>query len=90
MENPGPACLDCVGLSDLEFLLLRTDMGAGDGGASGRFGRLDEAAIAYAFALWAAGWTKPDDQRRSAGMNDAWAALSRAGHASIGPEISCK
>jgi oligopeptidase B len=36
-------------------VLLRTNMGAGHGGASGRFHRLDEVAIAYAFALWAAG-----------------------------------
>jgi oligopeptidase B len=35
-------------------VLLRTNMGAGHGGASGRFNRLDEVAIAYAFALWAA------------------------------------
>jgi oligopeptidase B len=33
-------------------VLLRTNMGAGHGGASGRFSRLDEVAIAYAFALW--------------------------------------
>jgi oligopeptidase B len=36
-------------------VLLRTNMGAGHGGASGRFSRLDEVAIAYAFALWAVG-----------------------------------
>ncbi len=36
-------------------VLLRTNMGAGHGGASGRFDRLDEVAIAYGFALWAAG-----------------------------------
>jgi oligopeptidase B len=36
-------------------VLLRTNMGAGHGGASGRFNRLDEVAIAYAFALLAAG-----------------------------------
>jgi oligopeptidase B len=36
-------------------VLLRTNMGAGHGGASGRFDRLDEIAIVYAFALWAAG-----------------------------------
>ena len=34
---------------------LRTNMGAGHGGASGRFNRLDEIAIVYAFALWAVG-----------------------------------
>ncbi len=38
-------------------VLLRTNMGAGHGGASGRFNRLDEVAIAYAFALWAVGMT---------------------------------
>jgi oligopeptidase B len=36
-------------------VLLRTNMGAGHGGASGRFRRLDEVAIVYAFALWAVG-----------------------------------
>jgi oligopeptidase B len=36
-------------------VLLRTNMGAGHGGASGRFNRLEEVAIAYAFALWAVG-----------------------------------
>jgi oligopeptidase B len=36
-------------------VLLRTNMGAGHGGASGRFQRLDEIAIVYAFALWATG-----------------------------------
>ena len=36
-------------------VLLRINMGAGHGGASGRFDRLDEIAIAYAFALWAVG-----------------------------------
>jgi oligopeptidase B len=41
-------------------VLLRTNMGAGHGGASGRFHRLDEVAIAYAFALWAAGLAEKD------------------------------
>jgi oligopeptidase B len=36
-------------------VLLRTNMGAGHGGASGRFKRLDEVGIVYAFALWAVG-----------------------------------
>jgi len=41
-------------------VLLRTNMGAGHGGASGRFNRLDEVAIAYAFALWAVGLADRD------------------------------
>jgi len=36
-------------------VLLRTNMGAGHGGAAGRFDRLDEVAVTYAFALWAVG-----------------------------------
>jgi len=32
-------------------VLLRTNMGAGHGGSSGRFSRLEEVAIGYAFAL---------------------------------------
>ncbi|MCL2714585.1 MAG: S9 family peptidase [Alphaproteobacteria bacterium] len=36
-------------------VLLRTNMSAGHGGASGRFDRLDEVAIVYAFALWVTG-----------------------------------
>jgi oligopeptidase B len=36
-------------------VLLRTNMGAGHGGAPGRFSRLDEVAIGYAFALWSVG-----------------------------------
>ncbi len=42
-------------------VLLRTNMGAGHGGASGRFDRLDEVAIVYAFALWAAGLAERDE-----------------------------
>ncbi|MGE5157264.1 MAG: S9 family peptidase [Gemmatimonas sp.] len=40
-------------------VVLRTNMGAGHGGASGRFNRLDEIAIVYAFALWAVGLARP-------------------------------
>lgn len=36
-------------------ILLKTNMEAGHGGASGRFTRLDEVAISYAFAIKAAG-----------------------------------
>jgi oligopeptidase B len=43
-------------------VLLRTNMGAGHGGASGRFNRLDEVAIAYAFALWAVGMSQGDEE----------------------------
>ncbi len=38
-------------------VILRTNMGAGHGGSSGRFSRLDEIAIAYAFALDTVGLT---------------------------------
>ncbi len=36
-------------------VMLRTNMEAGHAGASGRFDRLDEVALVYAFALWVAG-----------------------------------
>ena len=42
-------------------VLLRINMGAGHGGASGRFNRLDEVAIAYAFALWAVGMAEKSE-----------------------------
>ncbi|MBN9060886.1 MAG: S9 family peptidase [Rhizobiales bacterium 65-9] len=34
-------------------VMLRINMAAGHGGASGRFNRLEEVALVYAFALWA-------------------------------------
>ena len=37
------------------LVLLRTNMSAGHGGAAGRFARLDEVALAFAFALTAVG-----------------------------------
>lgn len=39
-------------------LYLKTNMGAGHGGASGRFDRLKETALTYVFALWAVGLVK--------------------------------
>ena len=36
-------------------IMLKTNMGAGHAGASGRFARLDEIATSYAFAIKAAG-----------------------------------
>jgi oligopeptidase B len=42
-------------------VVLRTNMGAGHGGASGRFNRLDEVAIAYAFALWSVGMAEKSE-----------------------------
>jgi oligopeptidase B len=36
-------------------VMLRTNMGAGHAGAAGRFDKLEEIALVYAFALWVAG-----------------------------------
>ena len=41
--------------TDDNLLLLKTNMGAGHGGASGRFDRLKEVAFVYAFGLKVAG-----------------------------------
>lgn len=41
--------------TDKNLLLLKINMDAGHGGASGRFDRLKEDALAYAFALKVAG-----------------------------------
>jgi oligopeptidase B len=41
--------------TDDSLLLLKTNMEAGHGGASGRFDRLKEVALSYAFALMVAG-----------------------------------
>ena len=38
-----------------EPILMKTNMGAGHGGASGRFQRLEETALEYAFAIKVAG-----------------------------------
>ena len=44
--------------TDENILLLRTNMGAGHGGSSGRYGRLEEAAFEYAFMLDQLGLSK--------------------------------
>ncbi len=41
--------------TDTNPLLLVTNMGAGHGGASGRYDRLKEIALGYAFLLWQSG-----------------------------------
>jgi oligopeptidase B len=41
--------------TDGNLLLLKTNMGAGHGGASGRFDRLKEVAFVYAFGMKVAG-----------------------------------
>jgi oligopeptidase B len=41
--------------TDKNPLLFVTNMGAGHGGASGRYDRLREIALGYAFLLWQAG-----------------------------------
>jgi oligopeptidase B len=41
--------------TDARFIALRINMEAGHGGASGRFERLKEVALVYAFALGVAG-----------------------------------
>ncbi|MGB0085392.1 MAG: S9 family peptidase [Rhodomicrobiaceae bacterium] len=47
--------------TDNHLLLLRTNMDAGHGGASGRFDRLKEVALAYAFALMITGKAEGTD-----------------------------
>jgi oligopeptidase B len=41
-------------------LLLMTNLGAGHGGASGRYDRLREVALDYAFVLWQSGAWQPE------------------------------
>ncbi len=41
--------------TDDNLVALRTNMDAGHGGAAGRFDRLEEVALAYAFVLMAFG-----------------------------------
>jgi oligopeptidase B len=47
--------------TDGNLILLRTNMDAGHGGASGRFDRLKEVALAYAFALMITGKMQADE-----------------------------
>jgi len=42
------------------LIALRTNMEAGHGGAAGRFDRLKEVALSYAFAIDIAGAPPPD------------------------------
>ena len=44
--------------TDKNPLLLKTNMDAGHGGASGRYDDLRESAFDYAFVLWQVGITK--------------------------------
>ncbi|MFY9573669.1 MAG: prolyl oligopeptidase family serine peptidase, partial [Blastocatellia bacterium] len=44
--------------TDKNVLLLKANMGAGHGGASGRYDALREAAFTYSFILWQMGLTK--------------------------------
>jgi len=44
--------------TDDNIILLKTNMGAGHGGASGRYDRLKEIAFEYAYALSQVGITK--------------------------------
>jgi oligopeptidase B len=45
--------------TDDNMLLLKTNMGAGHGGKSGRFERLRENAEEAAFLIWQMGLAKP-------------------------------
>jgi oligopeptidase B len=44
--------------TDKNPLLLKTNMGAGHGGASGRYDALHETAFVYSFMLWQWGIAK--------------------------------
>jgi oligopeptidase B len=46
--------------NDPNPLLLMTNLGAGHGGASGRYDRLREVALDYAFVLWQSGAWQPE------------------------------
>jgi len=46
--------------TDPNPLLFKTNLGAGHGGASGRYDRLREVALDYAFVLWQSGAWQPE------------------------------
>jgi oligopeptidase B len=46
--------------TDPNPLLFMTNLGAGHGGASGRYDRLREVALDYAFVLWQSGAWQPE------------------------------
>jgi hypothetical protein len=52
--------------TDGNELILKTNMGAGHGGKSGRFESLKETAEEFAFILWQLGWTLPDRKKDNA------------------------
>ncbi len=54
--------------TDANPLLLKTNMGAGHGGRSGRFERLRETAEEYAFLLWAHGLEDSGTDAGNAGL----------------------
>ncbi len=54
--------------TDSHPLLLKTNMAAGHGGASGRYDRLHEIAFDYAFILWQTGLTNGAAQATGSGV----------------------
>jgi oligopeptidase B len=52
--------------TDRNPVLLKTNMGAGHGGASGRYDALRETAFTYAYMLWQMGLTGPGAASTSA------------------------
>jgi oligopeptidase B len=53
--------------TDRNPVLVKTNMGAGHGGASGRYDALRETAFTYAYMLWQMGLTGPASTTTSAG-----------------------
>ena len=54
------------------FLFLKTDMGSGHGGASGRYGQLRDDAFEYAFVLKALGLTESESDKLEP-LRSVWA-----------------